>query len=53
MSRSAIHPVIQAGIKVEHDGASEHGAEIKTTPATPVKMEDTSGSPNRLSARDE
>ncbi|KAF2703607.1 hypothetical protein K504DRAFT_392091 [Pleomassaria siparia CBS 279.74] len=48
----AIHPMAQAGIKIEHEGSSDHGTESKTTPATPIKMED-GGSPGRISARDE
>jgi hypothetical protein len=52
MSRSVIHPMVQAGIQAEHDGASDHGTEIKTTPATPIKKEDTS-SQGHVSGRDE
>jgi hypothetical protein len=51
-----MHPMVQAtlpaGIKVE-DGSSDHGVDIKTNPATPVKKEDNSVSPGRGSARDE
>ncbi|KAF1948380.1 hypothetical protein CC80DRAFT_431696 [Byssothecium circinans] len=46
MSRSAMHSIAyNSGMKIE-DGASEPGAEIKTTPATPIK-EEASGSPTR------
>jgi hypothetical protein len=44
--------MVQVGIQVEHDGVSDHGTEIKTTPATPVKKEDTS-SQSHISGRDE
>jgi hypothetical protein len=42
----------QAGIQAEHDGTSDHGTEIKTTPATPNKNEDT-GASGHVSGRDE
>ncbi|KAF2180023.1 hypothetical protein K469DRAFT_640229 [Zopfia rhizophila CBS 207.26] len=56
-SRSGMYPMAQtalpAGIKIDQDGTSDHGVEIKTNPATPVKVEDTSVSPGRGSIRDE
>ncbi|KAF2736141.1 hypothetical protein EJ04DRAFT_174654 [Polyplosphaeria fusca] len=56
MSRSAMNPMVQmivpgGGIKVDHDGTSEHGIEIKTNPATPVKVEESTVSPSHLSTR--
>jgi hypothetical protein len=57
MSSSAVLPVVQAtmpgGIKVEHEGTSDQGADLKTNPATPVKAEDNSVSPGRGSTHNE
>lgn len=51
MSRPVMHPIAHAsGLRAE-DGGSEHGADIKTTPATPVKEEHTS--PTRRSGSEE
>ncbi|KAF2871429.1 hypothetical protein BDV95DRAFT_494323 [Massariosphaeria phaeospora] len=53
MSRPAMHSLAQVGgVKVE-DGASDHGIDIKTNPATPVKLDGESVSPHRGSGRDE
>lgn len=57
VSRSTMLPMVNAAmpgsIKAEHEGASEQGVDIKTNPATPVKVEGNSVSPGRGSARDE
>ncbi|CAE7199469.1 hypothetical protein P3342_010248 [Pyrenophora teres f. teres] len=45
--------VPQGGPIKSDDGASENGVGIKTNPATPVKAEDKSSSPSRLSARND
>lgn len=56
MSRSSMNSMIQSpmsgGMKSEHDG-SDHGIEIRTNPATPVKGEDNSASPGHASSRDD
>lgn len=44
---------LTGGVKLDQDKASDHGVENKTNPATPVKVEDKSVSPSRLSTRDE
>jgi hypothetical protein len=57
MSSSAVLPTVQAAmpanIKVEHEGGSDHGADLKTNPATPVKVDDNSVSPARGSTHNE
>lgn len=57
MSSSAVLPMVQAAmpgsVKIEHEGASEHGADLKTNPATPVQAEDNSVSPGRGSTPNE
>lgn len=52
-----MHPMVQpampGGIKVEQDVASDHGIEIKTNPATPIKAEENSVSSGRGSTHEE
>ena len=48
-----VHNPMNGGVKIEQDRNSEHGVEIKTNPATPVKVENNSASPSRTSTRDE
>jgi len=55
MSRSMssmVQTAMPTGINIDHDGSSvDHGIEIKTNPATPVKVDHDTISPSRLSTR--
>ncbi|RAR01478.1 rna-binding domain-containing protein [Stemphylium lycopersici] len=52
-ARSSVYYVAQGGPIKSEDGASENGVNIKTNPATPVKADDKSASPSRLSTRND
>jgi hypothetical protein len=52
MSRPVMHSISHAGGLRTEEGGSDHGADAKTTPATPVK-EEHSTSPTRRSGTDE
>jgi hypothetical protein len=48
-----VHNSMNGGVTIEQDRNSDHGVEIKTNPATPVKVENNSASSSRASTRDE
>lgn len=52
-ARPSMYQMTQGGGIKSEDGASENGVDIKTNPTTPVKVEDTSVSPNRPSGRED
>jgi hypothetical protein len=51
MTRPVMQTVSHAGGLRTEDGGSEQGVDVKTTPATPIKKEE-SGSPTRRSGTD-
>ncbi|KAF1993599.1 hypothetical protein P154DRAFT_449807 [Amniculicola lignicola CBS 123094] len=57
MSRPTMHmmqsPMSEGGIKLDQDGSANHAVEAKTNPATPVKADEASVSPNRAGACEE
>ena len=52
-ARPTTYYMSQPGGITSDDGASEHGIEVKTNPATPVKVEAASSSPGRTAARED
>jgi hypothetical protein len=52
-ARPSMYYMPQGGPIKSDDGASENGVDVKTNPATPIKAEDKSISPSRLSARND
>ena len=48
-----VQPAMAGGIKFEQEVGSDHGADVKTNPATPVKVDENSASPSRGSNHDE
>ncbi|KAF1831083.1 hypothetical protein BDW02DRAFT_582357 [Decorospora gaudefroyi] len=52
-ARTSMYYMPQGGAIKSDDGASENGVDIKTNPATPVKSDEKSASPSRLSARND
>ncbi|CAO2654650.1 Nn.00g113830.m01.CDS01 [Neocucurbitaria sp. VM-36] len=52
-SRPNTYHMTQGGAIKSDDGTSENGVDIKTNPATPVKADDKTTSPNRPNGRDE
>ena len=52
-SRPSMYHMTQGSVIKSDDGASEHGVDIKTSPATPIKAKDNNASPGQLSVHDE
>jgi hypothetical protein len=52
-ARPTVYHMTQAGAMKSDDGVSENGVDVKTNPATPVKVESGSASPGRHSGRDD
>ncbi|KAH8728641.1 hypothetical protein GQ44DRAFT_608986 [Phaeosphaeriaceae sp. PMI808] len=52
-ARPTVYHITQAGAIKSEDGASENGVDAKTTPTTPVKVEDRPASPTRHSGLDD
>jgi hypothetical protein len=52
-ARPTTYYMAQHGAATNDDGASETGVDVKTNPATPVKVEAASSSPSHLAGRDD
>jgi hypothetical protein len=52
-TRSGMYQHTLTGPITSDDGVSENGVDVKTAPATPVKLEDRSASPSKHSGRDD
>lgn len=52
-SRPTMYHMSQTGTMKSDDGVSENGVNIKTSPATPIKADDTTTSPSQRAGRDD
>jgi len=52
-ARQTMYQMTPAGAITSDDGASENGVDVKTNPATPVKVDAGSSSPSRHTGRDD